>query len=211
MNRKKARIDSESTLDTLQSKRSSEYLESLGFLRGHSEVELWVMAVNEAWSKTSFAMNQHMRMYLSLILHRYHAHCLDFVTTLQNFCHYCNDVTNGYVQLGERVDMREMADVSLLYTSLFKDREKGRRELRSFSFMAECSADLYWSLGSSGDNVLAEAFREIALHHPQASTIIRMIREQKSPVAFEVRDDVREVASQIVSLEATKIPRSAMH
>lgn len=185
---------------TVEKETKFRSLNERGFIRASTAEEQWMLFVNEAWKTTRLPMRETMRDYLSWTLFRLMARS-DIVDLLSAFSYYC------YVLEAERVDPEcfwSVADMSLLYVSLFPGRSEYRHEPRTVQYTAELGETLYGQLAEDAKergHCFRDAFVEMAEHFGMAVTVLRSARLPFRGVRLAQRNefptdrDARKVAS----------------
>lgn len=153
-------------------------LNQSGFVRTQTAGEQWILLVNDAWKKTKLPINETMRDYLSVMLHKYMTRH-DLFETLANF-NYLRHLLEG-----TRVDsavMKEIADASLMYLTFVPGRSLSRRETRSLAYSTRLGESMYQQLAINAaekDDCVSEAHKLMAEHF---GTAIMVMRSFKFPV-----------------------------
>ena len=120
-------------------------------------------------------MKEGVRGYLSLMLHR-HMCRDDIVEFLSAFSYYFHALSEEIIS---PESVQEVADMCLLYVTVFPGRSNYKHEPKSVKFSSELGESLYSQLArqSEGqDNWFSHAYNEMAKHFAVAISVMRSLR-----------------------------------
>jgi len=192
--------------------REWETLNKLGLVRGTTSLDQWYLLVNEGWRKTKLPLNDIVRDYLAVMLHRHMKnHALFEQLSAFNYLSYL---------LGRRkVDepcVQDVADMCLQCAALFPEFSERRHEMKSYRYVITTGASLYRQLAQQAtgkDDWYSRAYQTVADSFGQAMMVLRSTyprfvkkdsgRVHTSAAGIEILTDVRakEIASTMYNLE----------
>ncbi len=164
-------VSAESSRD-IERETQHTRLNQMGFVRGASDVDQWLLLVNEAWNATRFPFNEIVRDYLVVMLNRFMRRPR-LVSDLRAFDYY--RYVFGHKPL-DSMCIQEIADMSLQYVAFFPERSSYRHEPRTVEHVAEIGVGLYRELSRSSagkDDWTSGAYREMSRIFGRAVMVLR--------------------------------------
>ncbi len=137
------------------------YLRKRGFIRTHSAEEQWLLMVRDAWNKSGLPANDIINTYISYMLYRFMGRT-DLVQCLKSLGQYCYALS---IDMVDEQCLQDVADMNLIYVSLFSDVESRRREHRSLGYLTDLGEGMFKTLADmseSKNHCDTEAFKEIS-------------------------------------------------
>ncbi len=173
----------------VQTEQEFRTLGSLGFVRGVTALDQWFLLVNEAWSKTQLPLNEMVRDYLVVMLHRHMAN-VNLLEQLSAFSYA--EYLFGKRHIDEPC-INEVADLCLQYAAFFPTRSNARHEMKSYHYVIETGISLYRQLAGQAegkDDWYSRAFQAVARSFGQAIMILRsacprVVNKQSSSVSWK--------------------------
>ena len=189
-----------------------QYLRTRKFVRGPTVRSQWMGLVNLAWSESRLPGMPRVKAYVVLMLERSMTH-VDMTSYQLGLMFYKDQLTDAVT---DKHVLQTLADLALLFTSLFPDRTLHRYHMLSRSAMADIGSTLYHRLWVVDNDVvyseLANSFMEVvmvlqhlrptaenlALYHDEQGTII-----PSDHASAHMQDEVRTFHDLFLS-EGTK-------
>lgn len=147
-------------------------LNTLGFVRGVTEMDQWFLLVNEGWAKTNLPMNEVVRDYLVTMLQRY-TKTIDLTERMSAF-HFAEFI------FGQRkIDsdcINDVADMCLQTAAFFPESSLRRHETRTYSYTVNMGTSLYQHLAREAqgkDDWFSVAYRLMSESFGQALLVLR--------------------------------------
>ena len=176
-------------------------LNKMGFVRAFSEQEQWIILVNDSWKLTRFPMNEPVRDYLAFMLDRYMAET-ELFQRLKSFNYIFKALGREVI---DEAMLQDVADLNLLYLSLFPERSRARHEPRSYKYSMDLGEMLYDELSArtkEKDDWFSGAFQQMS---SSFGTAVMVLRSIKFPMQDAVsRAGTYDFASEGVATDAMK-------
>jgi hypothetical protein len=173
------------------------YLRRRKFVRGPTTRSAWMGLVNQAWSESHLPGMPRVKAYVVLMLERSMTQ-VDMTSYQIGLTFFQREIADAVT---DKHTVQTLADLALLFTSLFPDRMLYRYHMLSRSAMVDIGSTLYHRLWVTDNDVV---YNELANSFMEVVMVLQHLRPTAQNLALYQHDEATLIPSGRESAHMSK-------